>query len=67
MLSCSNKGFPSRDKVIVPLYSAFVRPYLEYCVQWSPLYKKEHLDRLEKVQRGRRYDPTQGSCHVRKG
>lgn len=66
MLSCSNKGFPSRDKIIVPLYSAFVRPHLECCVQWSPLYKKEYLDRLEKVQKGHKDDPAQGSCHVKK-
>ena len=38
-------------KLIIPLYTAIVRPHLEYCIQaWRP-YRKNYIDPLERIQR----------------
>ena len=52
VLGCIKKGVAIREREgIVPLYSALVRPYLEYCIQaWGPQYRK-NVELLEWVQR----------------
>ncbi|GAB0183768.1 mitochondrial enolase superfamily member 1 [Grus japonensis] len=52
VLGCIKRGVTSRSReVILPLYSALVRPHLEYCIQlWGLQYRRD-MELLEQVQR----------------
>ncbi|GAB0208871.1 mitochondrial enolase superfamily member 1 [Grus japonensis] len=52
VLGCIKRGVTSRSReVILPLYSALVRPHLEYCIQlWGPQYRRD-MELSERVQR----------------
>ncbi|PKU44394.1 hypothetical protein llap_5337 [Limosa lapponica baueri] len=52
ILDCTKRSVASRSRELtLPLYSALVRPHLEYCFQlWGPQHRRD-MDRLEWVQR----------------
>ncbi|GAB0176992.1 hypothetical protein GRJ2_000164400 [Grus japonensis] len=54
ILGCIKRSMTSRSReVFSPLYSALVRPRLEYCIQlWSTQYRKEVQRRATKMIRG---------------
>jgi len=51
-LDCVKRSMVSRSReMILPLYSAVLRPHLEYCIQmWIPQYRRG-IDLLECIQR----------------
>ncbi|GAB0177089.1 mitochondrial enolase superfamily member 1 [Grus japonensis] len=52
VLGCIKRSLTCRSReVILPLYSALVRPHLEHCIQlWGPQYRRD-MELLERVQR----------------
>ena len=51
ILGLIRRNITYKDKLIVPLYKAIVKPHSEYCIQaWRP-YRKKYIDTPERIHR----------------